>query len=442
MRVLSSLLVVTGLLALAPARPATAAEVGGPPVGALRFERPRVLVWQLVADGVPEQDARLVAASVTRWAGRNPHLEVIAASEVQSLLDVEAARQATGLPDEGRLAQVAKAVNASLVLFGQVGKGVGGHVVHLQLFRADQARAVGREQAVVADLARVDEALGRAATVLVGRVFELPAPDVRTAARHLVDTLGEDLFVATPGEVLPMPPFTWTGSDFSAPFGERVAAEVAGALRARGGKRPYRLQEGLALRGTFHPNADMVEVALVVWDTRSQKIIARSQVRLIRYGVAAASLIPSSLAAEARLRAEEEAGLHGPGLRLDAWTEKGRYDVAFVEGETFHVYLKMNRAGFVRLLYHLDSETVVLMEDALPVSDDRVGEVIRYHQEFGPAPPFGVERIEAIGYAKRPAPLITLKRVIAGSEYDVVSTRGFVVDPEAHVNISITTSAR
>lgn len=422
----------------------TTATSTAPMTTAPQFQRPRLLVWGFVPQGVAPDVATTIAAAVTRWAGRNTHVDTIGAAELRNLSAIEATRQAMGLPDSGRLAAIADAVDASLVLFGQVSREGEAQVVHLQLFQAREARALMRERAVVSDLTRAEEALGRAANVLVGRVLDLPAPDEKSAARALVAALPSSIFA--PGKVAEpraTPPLVVSGTTMSAPFGERFAAALDEALRARAATDGA-LLDGVTLRGSFRDNADMIELAVVADGATQEPATARAQTRLVRYVVDAAALTPA-LTGDARRAAESAAAGGARTLRLDAWTEKGRFDVAFVEGETFHVYLKLNQPGFVRLLYHLVDGTPVLMEDAWPVSAERVGTVLRYEQDFGPAAPFGVERIEAIAFSRRPPPVPTKRQIIEGNAFDVVVTahqRGFVVAPESKVDIEITTSPR
>ena len=431
--------------AAAPAAaPGPAAAAAASSSAAPRFLRPRLLVWGFVPDGVEPAVATTIAAAVTRWAGRNTHVETIGAAELKNLSAVEAARQAVGLPDSGRLEAIARAVDASLVLFGQVARDGDAQIVSLQLFQAREARAIMRERAVVTDLTRAEEFLGRAANVLVGRVLDQPAPDETTAARTLVQALPGTLFATTVVQPASTTPFVVADSATTAPFGEQFARGLDAAIRTRvganGGLRP-----GVTLRGSFRENADMIELAVVADDPAAVAAPpAHAQIRMVRYVVEPSTLAPT-LTGEARRAAEARAAGGATSLRLDAWTEKGRFDVAFVEGETFHVYLKMNQPGFVRLLYHLVDGTPVLMEDAWPVPAERVGSVLRYEQDFGPAAPFGVERIEAIAFTRRPSPLPTRRQVIDGNPFDVVLTasqRGFVVAPESKVEIEITTSPR
>lgn len=410
----------------------------------LTFERPRVLVWELQAGSAKASTARSVAASVTRWASKNPHLEIISHADLANLLNVESNRLNLGLPNEDRIEEIAQKANAALVIFGQLSRSQGKTNVHLSLFETRSARALHREKVILQDLASIDDDLGRASNALVGRVLDMPALDLRHAAAELVDELPLVMFEKK-SRVTTMKPFRYGATRFSSKFGKAAAGEVSAAIRrrAKGGK--FALKKGFRLEGRYEPNFDMVELSLAVVERKTKRVAFRTQKRLIRGTVAPARLLPSKLALEERSRIERQATLGKAGdLIVDAWTEKGRIDVLFIEGESFHIYLKMNRPGYMRLIYHFsDGETRVLMEDAWPITEDQVGEVVRYHETFGPAAPFGVEHIEVIGYEKRPPPLKTIPTVIDGSEYPVIpKERGFVTNPGSRTKISITTTPR
>jgi hypothetical protein len=411
----------------------------------ITYERPRVLVWQVQPAGVQASTAKAVEASVTRWASKNPHLEIISHHDLGNLLQAESARLQLNDIDDDRLAQIAEKADARLIIFGQVSRVGPDHAANLALFEADRARALRRERVLLKDLSNLDGALGRAANALVGRVLDLPALDLRAAAADLVDQLPRAVFVSS-AKVSTVRPLQYGESTFSSPFGAEAAAEIAGAIRRRF-KGKMALKEGYRLEGTYLPNQDMVELAIAVTRVAPERgearVVFKTQQRLIRGTVDDARLLPKRLGQAERERVQRETSTTGQkNLIVDAWTEKGSVDVMFAEGETFHVYLKLNQPGYVRLVYHFaDGETRVLMEDAWPITDEQANTVVRYHQTFGPAAPFGVERIEVLAFKKRPEPLITKTKIIDGEAYPTIpTTRAFIKAPQSRAEISITTT--
>jgi hypothetical protein len=427
------------------------------------YERPRVLVWEMQPSGVKASTAKAVEASVTRWAAKNPHLEVISHQDLGNLLKAESARQQLADVTDDRLAEIAKKADARLVIFGRVHRIGRHHAASLSLFDAARARAMRRERVELHDLNKVDETLGRAANALVGQVLDLPALDLRAAAADLVDQLPRAVFVTT-AKVSTVRPLRYGTSTFTSSFGKRAAAEVAGAVRRRF-KGKMALKPGLRLEGTYMPNHDMVELALVVArrapKAGEERVVFKAQQRVIRAAVGEPGLVPSRLGQEEKDRVHAQTSTaRRDALTVDAFTEKGSYNVVFTEGETFNIYLKANKTAYIRMVYKLavprpgcrpttthadECAYLILMEEAWPMTEDQVGDIVRYHTPFEAAPPFGVEELRVTAFTKRPGPLRTKVETIDGEEYTVIpTTRGFRAKPadKATTTISITTTGR
>jgi hypothetical protein len=123
-------------------------------------EAVRVLVMDLRAEGASPQDTRNVTALVAVQLGEDRRLEVVAGEDLRRIADLEADRQALGCEaDTSCLAELAGALDAEYVVYGQVG-GLGSSLlVTLNLFDVRRGRAAGRASLQVTDAALLPQTL-------------------------------------------------------------------------------------------------------------------------------------------------------------------------------------------------------------------------------------------------------------------------------------------
>ena len=134
------------------------------------------------------------------------------------------------------------------------------------------------------------------------------------------------------------------------------------------------------------------------------------------------SLKPANF--EAALKSQKilgEGELLSGDLQLEVWTGRGRRGVVYTESEELSLLYRVNQPAWVRFIYVLQNGEQVPIGDAQYIDASKVNQVITYPERFEIVPPFGVEHIHATAFAKKPDPLVTEQRVIAGESYTVVS---------------------
>jgi hypothetical protein len=89
-------------------------------------------------------------------------------------------------------------------------------------------------------------------------------------------------------------------------------------------------------------------------------------------------------------------GAVSSGPRLELWTNRGDRDLLFSAGETMKVYVRVNRAAHVRLLYNLADGDRVLLYDSHFIDPSKANKVVEIPAEFECAAPFGVESLFAV----------------------------------------------
>lgn len=193
MRAPSLLLVSCALLVAVSVR---AEEAPLAAEGAAAPERPLVVVLNLeLGGGVEAADAELVAGLVSQSLAVGDYLEVVSADDIRRLADLEAQRQALGCDQSSCLAEIAGALGARYVVFGRMGKLGEVLLVQLNLFDAEAARAIAREDVRVASLSDVPAAIDPAVRRLAGpllpkdaRALSSPSPSGEPEGGGLLST--------------------------------------------------------------------------------------------------------------------------------------------------------------------------------------------------------------------------------------------------------------
>jgi hypothetical protein len=123
--------------------------------------------------------------------------------------------------------------------------------------------------------------------------------------------------------------------------------------------------------------------------------------------------------ADQKLLAPEE--LVAGGLRLEAWTNKGRTGLVFAKKEEVAIFLRVNQPAYVRLVYLLATGRKVMLEQAYFIDSTKVNRAVEYPSRFEVSAPFGVEQLFAVAFTEKPEPLPTAKETVDGEEYEVVA---------------------
>jgi len=108
---------------------------------------------------VSQSDVDTATALTALFAGRAPQLEVISAREVRQMLAMEAQRSAVGCESDSCMAEIASALDVSLLLTGQVTRIGPKVVIHLSLVDVDDAKTLKREIIQVRRSAELAEAI-------------------------------------------------------------------------------------------------------------------------------------------------------------------------------------------------------------------------------------------------------------------------------------------
>jgi len=139
--------------------------------------KPRVVVLDVQGAALSSDEKGTVAALVAAQTARSVDADVLSASDLRTMLDLAAQKQAEGCDTTSCLVEVANALDARAVVSTEVGRLGALVVVNLALFEPTQARVIARAQArgdtteqLAAQLTPAVQSLWRGVTLTAGGV--------------------------------------------------------------------------------------------------------------------------------------------------------------------------------------------------------------------------------------------------------------------------------
>lgn len=127
---------------------------GGP---ALAGENTRVLVLEPTGDQVEPQTRKTIAQLLSVELQSISGFDVITRDDVQKMMELEAEKQAAGCDDSSCLAELAGAMGAELVIFGDVGKLGSVMILTFNLFDSAAAKSTNRVNMKVKGLEEIPD---------------------------------------------------------------------------------------------------------------------------------------------------------------------------------------------------------------------------------------------------------------------------------------------
>lgn len=138
---------------------ANADEGAAPPETAGEPGPARVLLLDLVSNGVEKDVIKTVESLLAVELSHYEALDVLSSADVRRALELETARQLAGCDEESCLEELAGALGADLVVYGDAGKLGSLLVVNLNLFDHTTLRSIGRVSVRASTLERLPKLL-------------------------------------------------------------------------------------------------------------------------------------------------------------------------------------------------------------------------------------------------------------------------------------------
>ena len=376
-------------------------------------------------------------------SGRNPTTYVLAYIRRAELKRIYT-RQASELGEEIRriLADAEEATNASKIDIA-VEKYLSTYPLYEALKEAEVILLVAKHYSSSSDVAfneleAVRKKLFRepdippnpSHTEIINRVEQLVSESITSVddiARAVVFQLSKQ--VSRPeGKVL-LAPFTYQDTRMSSRFSRQLLAALEVQLgqiakwkavnqtrRLHSSFHPRSVQHmrdlaqnaeaTLLLSGTYWENVDQITLRATLRDVETGEVKAGAVVAFDR-DVESLNFKPQNYK---QALIEQNAFTEGEfvsGLQVEMWTNKGSEHLLYIEGETMKVFVRVNRAANIRLLYILADGRRTLLYDNYHIDQSKVNRIIEIPEEFECAPPFGAELLVVVARSEVFPPIQT-----------------------------------
>ncbi len=207
------------------------------------------------------------------------------------------------------------------------------------------------------------------------------------------------------------------------------------------------------LTGTYWKEDKYIKIIAILRDSKTQQAIASSEGLLpvkwledrdIEYK-------PNNYDDAVKKQKEfQKNDLVSTGLTLEVTTNHGNQNPIFIKGDTLKLYLRVNRASYIRVIYHFADGNKVLLLDNYHIDNRLANKAFEIPQYFECVEPFGIETLQVNAQTKPFAPLKTKKQyghlfVVNELEDILENVRGFKPvehdDANAEKRVTITTLA-
>jgi hypothetical protein len=265
---------------------------------------------------------------------------------------------------------------------------------------------------------------------------------------------------ALPAEPVRLGSISYSDTEMGSQFSRRFNAELESRLIAEKkldvrSSVPPGSDISLLLSGSYWDEGDKLRIVTSLRNTATGKLLYSAEALVSKESLTGMGIgfMPENFAqAHSRMKQFKETEVVSGGLSLEVWTNKGRDNLMFAEGERMKLYIRVNQDSYLRSVYHMADGTQVLLLDNYFMGSNAVNKVFELPYEFECAAPFGVEVLQVNAQSTPFEPLRTSRQygydIIEEDFPDVlVKTRGFKrVEPSkpqrSETRMTITTYAR
>lgn len=131
-----------------------------------------IVVASAPAQAIRQSETELINSILTATLAKNHQLEVVSSGDVQRMVELESEKQALGCSSSTCLAEIAGALGAELVIYGDVGDLGSQVVLTLNLFDSNSGTAPGREVVVAPSIDDLTGRLTDTANALVADIIK------------------------------------------------------------------------------------------------------------------------------------------------------------------------------------------------------------------------------------------------------------------------------
>ena len=187
------------------------------------------------------------------------------------------------------------------------------------------------------------------------------------------------------------------------------------------------------LVGNYWNDGDAVRLIYTLKDVKTNRVMASAEALVSKNYLQEndITLLPENFTqAGERNKAFAKDEVVAGGLKLELWTNKGDDNLIFEENEEMKVFVRVNRACYLRFIYYLADGTKCLLFDDYFINAENANKILELPETFVCSKPFGIENLQVNAQSKPFDPLKTVEKdgylVIVEDMGSVsIKTRGF-----------------
>ncbi|MFY0627783.1 MAG: hypothetical protein JXR07_15905 [Reichenbachiella sp.] len=194
--------------------------------------------------------------------------------------------------------------------------------------------------------------------------------------------------------------FTFEDTPMGSRFSRRLQAAIGQKLTQEGFGIAENIQNSpgaLILKGTYWENGDKLKITSTVRTQATSQALASAEcfmpIRTLEsIGVAYKPENYKQAMIDQKIFAENE--IVGGNMNVEIWTNKGKDNLIYTEGEELKLFIRANKECYIRVVYYFADGSKYLMIDNYYINRDIVNKTYEYPETFECAGPFGVETLQ------------------------------------------------
>ena len=249
----------------------------------------------------------------------------------------------------------------------------------------------------------------------IDRLADIPAENVESLLDYFVFVLKQ--YFDQPVENIVIAPFTYVESGFASDFSLYFKGLLEGQINReldwktldieyiRAMNDPFLLE--YSLRGSYYPIDDDIMFNLFVKEVATNKKLFSTTKKIPKSALDQFNIIPKNYQIKENERefiSKNQVAKNG--LSLEAWTNKGKEDLVFYDGELIQIILRSNLPCFIRVINYTIDGDVVLLIDNIEIDSDMTNQAYELPQ-LECTDPYGPERIQFLAKTTKFEPVIT-----------------------------------
>lgn len=230
--------------------------------------------------------------------------------------------------------------------------------------------------------------------------------------------------------------FTFQETPIGSPFSRRLASNLEQKMVQVAGYKVANTAQGenaYILTGTYWKEADRIKIISILRDQATSRALGSVECYIPIQSLSAIGVefMPENYQnALSNMEALSKNEIKGGDLQIDVYTNKGRENLIYTEGEPLKLFVRANRECYLRFVYHLADGSKVLLLDNYYINIENVNKVYELPYEFECSDPFGVETLQLNAQSKPFESLYTQEEggylfIKDDTQSFITKTRGF-----------------